>query len=109
MTDTTPIIGPRIRLDRTIDTPCACGEPTVTIGPGTEPHVASLTCAACDRHRGWLPRAIAEFLLEVVRRFGRPADAVAIRNSTTEFAQANEAAHPVQARLPFPHHEPKRN
>ena len=109
MINAAPIIGLRIRLQRAIDTPCACGEAAVVIGQGVGPHVAALYCAACERHRGWLPSAIAEFLLDVVRRFGRPVDAVAIRNSTTEFAQANEAAHPVQAQLPFPHHEPKRD
>ena len=109
MIDATPIIGLRISLERTVDTPCVCGETAVNIGQGTAPHAASLYCASCDRHRGWLPRAIAEFVLDVVRWFGRPADAVALRNSP-EFAQANEAAHPVQAQqLPFLHHEPKRN
>ena len=109
MTDAALIIGLRVRLECTIDAPCACGETTVVIGQGAGPHVASLQCAGCNRHRGWLPKAIAEFLVDVVMRFGRPADA-AIRNATSEFAQANEAAQSVQAQLPlFPHHEPKRN
>jgi hypothetical protein len=84
----TSLIGLRIQLRRTIDVPCrACGGgvTVVVIGPGAGPHVASLHCAACDRHRGWLPKTIAEFLLETISRFGRPREPITIQDS--EFAQ----------------------
>jgi hypothetical protein len=91
MIDATPLVGLRIRLRRTIDVPCGeCGETVVVIGQGAGPHVAALRCAACARHRGWLPIAIAEFLLTAISRFGRPREAITIQNS--EFAEANEAA-----------------
>ena len=45
MIDATPIIGLRISLERTVDTPCACGETAVDIGQGAAPHAASLHCA----------------------------------------------------------------
>ena len=68
------IIGLHIKLRRTIDAPCAtCGGTAVAVGEGVGPHVAALHCADCRRHRGWLPRPIAEFLVEVVARFGHPA------------------------------------
>jgi hypothetical protein len=84
------LTGLRIRLERTTDVPCGvCGQTVVVIGNGAGPHVASLHCASCDRHRGWLPKAIADFLLGTINRFGRPPEAITIRNP--EFAQANAA------------------
>jgi hypothetical protein len=83
-----PIIGLRIQLDRTRDVACGdCGQCDVIIGPGTGPHAASLRCASCDRHRGWLPLAFANFLSEMVCRFGRPTETITVRD--TEFARAN--------------------
>jgi len=104
----TPLVGLRVRLERPIDAPCGkCGETVVTIGPGAGPHVASLNCASCDRHRGWLPKAIAYFLIETVTRFGWPLEPITIRNQTTEFAQANDAAPTgASAAASYPHPEP---
>jgi hypothetical protein len=91
MSDAMPLVGMRIRLTRTIDVPCAeCGATAVVIGQGTGPHAACLRCASCDRHRGWLPKALTEFLVELIRLFGPPPDDIAIRKP--EFAQANAAA-----------------
>jgi hypothetical protein len=85
------ITGLRIRLERTIDVPCGvCGQTAVVIGPGVGPHVAALHCASCDRHRGWLPKAAANFLTATVTLFGRPTEPITISNS--QFAQASEAA-----------------
>jgi hypothetical protein len=85
MIDVAPLIGLRIRLRRTIDTPCgACGNPTIVIGPGAGPHVASLRCADCEKHRGWLPVAIVNQLLAFIDAFGTPPEIVTIRDS--EFA-----------------------
>jgi hypothetical protein len=96
MTDQTDLIGLPIKLQRTIDGPCAvCGETAVIIGAGAGPHVASLRCAGCDRHRGWLPKTIADFLTDLVVRFGRPTDPITIRNSelaATSGAPAAEAS-----------------
>jgi hypothetical protein len=86
-----PLIGMRIRLTRTIDVPCCqCGETVVVSGQGTGPHAACLRCASCDRHRGWLPKALTEFLAETIRLFGPLPDGITIRNN--EFAEANAAA-----------------
>jgi hypothetical protein len=76
------LIGLPIKLERTIDGPCAaCGDAAVVIGCGAEPNSASLRCASCDRHRGWLPAAIAEFLTNLVARFGPPTHPIIFRNS----------------------------
>ena len=92
--DPTPIVGLRIRLPRTIDAPCAtCGGTAVAVGEGVGPHVAALHCADCRRHRGWLPRPIAEFLVEVVARFGHPAEPILIRNSDAPSPSAPVSNH----------------
>jgi hypothetical protein len=86
-----PLVALRIRLKRSCDIPCcACGDTAVVIGQGTSPHAASLHCACCGRHRGWLPKAVTEFLTSMIRLFGPPPDGILIR--TTEFTQVNAAA-----------------
>jgi len=82
MTDTTPLAGLRVQLERTIDTPCTCGGTVVVIGEGAGPHAASLRCEGCDRHRGWLPRTITSFFSETTRRFGVPNEPFLIRDAT---------------------------
>jgi len=105
MTDTPLLMGLRIRFERTKDVPCAaCGERVVVIGKAAPPHVASLHCASCDRHRGWLPKKIAGLLVATISRFGRPPEAITIRNP--EFAQANTTAPWVHARSQCQHPEP---
>jgi hypothetical protein len=91
--DATALAGLRISLERKIDVCCgACGQTIVVIRNGAGPHVARLHCANCDRHRGYLPKAVAGFLLDMVRRFGRPTDDITIR--TTEIRVSGSAALP---------------
>ena len=91
MIDATALVGLRISLDRMIDVCCgAFGQTIVVIGNDAGPHVASLDCATCNRHRGWLPKAIADFLVPTIMRFGRPSEAITIRSP--EFAKANATA-----------------
>lgn len=96
MTDKADIIGLSIKLARTIDGPCAvCGETAVTVGSSGGPHSASLRCASCERHRGWLPKTVADFLTDLVVRFGRPTEPIIVRNSelaATLGASAAEAS-----------------
>jgi hypothetical protein len=78
----TDLLGLPIKLERTIDGPCAvCGETAVIIGAGAGLHVALLRCACCDRHRGWLPKTVADFLIKLIEQFGRPTEPITIRNS----------------------------
>jgi hypothetical protein len=91
MSDASLLTGLGLRLERTTDVPCGvCGQSVVVIEKGDSSHVASLHCASCDRHRGWLPKAISEFLAATISRFGWPPEAITIRNP--EFAQANATA-----------------
>lgn len=91
LTDALLLAGLRIQLERAKDVPCGvCGQTVVVVGEAAAPHVASLHCATCDRHRGWLPKTIADFLLETISRFGWPTEAITIRNP--EFAQENATA-----------------
>jgi hypothetical protein len=54
----TDLIGLPIKLERTSDGLCAaCGGTVVVIGRSSGPHCASLRCASCHRHRGWLPKS----------------------------------------------------
>jgi hypothetical protein len=76
------LIGLRIKLERTIDKPCACGETAVSVGEGAGPHIASLRCTGCDCHRGWLPKVIASFLTETIGRFGQLTDPIVMQNSS---------------------------
>jgi hypothetical protein len=91
MTDASLLAGLRLRFERTKDVPCGvCGQTVVVIGKGAGLHVASLNCASCHRHRGSLPTAIAHLLVETISPFGRPTEAISIRNP--EFALANTTA-----------------
>jgi hypothetical protein len=83
------LAGLRLQLKRTVDKPCVtCGETTVVIGEGAGPQAASLRCAGCDRHRGWLPRSITKFLSEMARLFGVPDEPVLIRDASHGLAGA---------------------
>jgi hypothetical protein len=59
--------------------PCRCGATLAVIGPGKAPHAAALHCEGCDVHRGWVSHATHRFLIELINRFGRPVEPVAIR------------------------------
>ena len=85
----------RVRLDRTIDQrSTCCGNNVAIVHVGKGPHAAELRCADCGAHRGWLPKAIADFLMATISQFGWP-EAVTVHNP--EFAQANATA-PLGAR-----------
>ena len=45
-----PLAGLKVRLERG----CKCGHGVLLTGEGKGPHKASLICADCARHRGWL-------------------------------------------------------
>jgi hypothetical protein len=99
----TPLVGLRVELTRTKDVPCAaCGETVVVIGLGAGPHVASLHCASCHRHRGWLPKTIVAFLTESISRFGWPSQPIVIRNfELADVTAATGAAAVAQESAPM--------
>jgi hypothetical protein len=70
----------RVRLDRTTDREQPCCENIAVIRPGKGPHAGELRCDGCGRHRGWLPREALDFLTELSRQFGAPAEPLILRD-----------------------------
>ena len=78
-TSLSTLIGTRIKLDRLTDREHPCCDNVATIGSGNGMFAACLTCAACDRHRGWLSEAVIKFIQESRARFGAP-EVITIRS-----------------------------
>jgi hypothetical protein len=70
-----PLIGVEVSLPQH----CQCGHDKLHIGPGRGPHRASLHCARCRCHCGWLSNESAKFLSDVIEYFGRPTVPVCVR------------------------------
>jgi hypothetical protein len=70
-----PIEGLRVKLPRQ----CKCGCRMFVTGPGKATHAASLLCASCSRHSGWLSGESARFLQKIVETFGKPTEAIEVR------------------------------
>jgi hypothetical protein len=75
-----PLVGIKVNLPRQ----CPCGHDMLHVGPGRGPHKASLQCARCGRHCGWLSHKAAKFLSEVIGRFGRPVASVRVHVPRTK-------------------------
>jgi hypothetical protein len=78
---TSPLIGLTVRLQRTVDRPCECGDTSVFIGEPAGPHVAALFCKNCRKHRGWLPKQAASFLRQTASAFGTSSSPIIVRDS----------------------------
>jgi hypothetical protein len=74
-----PLIGIEIKASRH----CKCGHDLFHVGPGRGMHRASLHCARCRRHFGWLSHQTANFLSGVIEHFGRPTTPVCVRMATS--------------------------
>jgi hypothetical protein len=72
-----PLLGLPVHLP----SQCRCGATNATIGAGAGPHAASLRCANCNAHRGWVAHATLSFIAEIVNLFGRPTAPITIRRS----------------------------
>jgi hypothetical protein len=79
--ETVPPAGPLPGLAVTLPDACRCGSQVARIGPPRGPHLAELRCCTCEQHRGWLPREAHQFVSEVVAKFGRPTEPIAIQRS----------------------------
>jgi hypothetical protein len=75
------IIGLAVHVDRH----CCCGATIAVIIPGKGPHLTGLQCPECDQFRQWLPRAVFEFLTELVGTFGRPSEPIHIFEQVDRF------------------------
>jgi hypothetical protein len=62
--------------------PCRCGCELAVIGEGKGPHIASLHCAECATHHGWVSHATHKFLTETINRFGRPTEPIVLRGGS---------------------------
>jgi hypothetical protein len=69
------LVGSQVKLPD----PCECGCGIATVGPGKAQHKASLTCASCGRHRGWLSHNTYAFIAEIINKFGCPTTPIVIR------------------------------
>jgi hypothetical protein len=72
-----PLIGRTVKLDR----PHLCGSTEAIISTGKGPHVGSLICTGCGKHRQWISKesyaAISEFVAEIIRLTGeQPAEII---------------------------------
>src|SRR5215472_14235865 len=74
-----PLTGQHVQLDRT----CRCGSNIAIAGPACRMHAARLSCANCGAFVGWLPRATARWLINVVTRFGAPSSSSPIASGAT--------------------------
>src|SRR4051794_15319813 len=108
MTDAPLLAGLRIQLERTKDVPCGvCGQTVVVVGKAAGPHVASLHCACCNRHRGSLSTTIANLLAKMISRFGRPSEPITIRNPEIRASECDRALGCTRGRTSL-HPEPDR-
>lgn len=71
------VVGLEVILER----PCRCSESIAVAGSSAGPHHASLECASCGAHRGWLSGEAFRFLSDVIDSFGRPVAPVVIRHN----------------------------
>jgi hypothetical protein len=76
-----PAIGMLVELDRTIDRERPCHDNLALVHAGRGPHAAELRCATCNQHRGWLPKAAADFIATTGARFGAP-ETLVLRDNT---------------------------
>jgi hypothetical protein len=71
-----PVLGIEVELP---DACPQCSTALASIGPGREPHKASLRCCQCGRHRGWVSLISFTFISEAVRLAGKPDTPIKIR------------------------------
>jgi hypothetical protein len=80
MTD--PLLGLFVRLARSTDRQCSCGNTMVILRAASEPHGNEMRCATCNHHHGWLPKVAATFLKESIRVFGVPREPITFDDAT---------------------------
>jgi hypothetical protein len=72
----------QVRIER--QKACCSQADIATIGRGAGPHFAELTCASCGRHRGWLSKSTAQWIENVINKFGAPDTPIVLRRPLTE-------------------------
>jgi hypothetical protein len=64
------LVGLKMKLDRPADRKQPCCRNICMIGAGRGPHAGALHCVDCGRHRGWISKVSADWLKNVIARFG---------------------------------------
>jgi hypothetical protein len=90
-----PLVGLTVAIERHI----ICCDNTMIIGAGTAMHAASLRCAKCGRHRGWMPAAAVPFLEQTVAHFGRRTEPIILRAEHMAMATKAEFDNPDSGAL----------
>jgi hypothetical protein len=85
-----PAIGMTVRLARDIDRHRPCCNNVAIVHLGKPPHAGELLCAGCGAHRGWLPQATLNFIIDMSERFGAPPEPLVLRQLQKEKAMAFE-------------------
>jgi hypothetical protein len=79
----TGIVGLAVEM---LHRPCRdCGSVHFIIGSSVAMHEASVRCAECDRHGGWLSKGARTFIEMTVAKFGRPTTAIIVRERKKDF------------------------
>jgi hypothetical protein len=87
------LVGLEIKLNRPVDRERPCCRNVCTIGAARGPHAGELICTDCGQRRGWLSQSTAQWIREVVARFGAPRTPIIIRASSF-YHQEEEEPHP---------------
>src|SRR5262249_17292580 len=75
----------RVRLARARDQLEPCCENIAIITQGKGPHAAALCCTDCWRHIAWLSKSTVDFLAEMVRLHGVPAEPFVLTDRTPDW------------------------
>jgi len=86
-------VGIKVKLARDFDGTNPCHGNIAVIYPGKAQHAGEFRCAACGAHRGWLSRAMRDWILETVSRFGAPSEPIIVRQQEkTMYEQKDNSA-----------------
>ena len=77
----TPLVGLRVKLDRSADRDRPCCRNLCTLTPRKGSHAAGLLCVDRGQHRGWLSKPTAQWIEHVATRFGAPATPIVVRKA----------------------------
>jgi hypothetical protein len=84
----TPLVGLRVKLDRSADRDRPCCRNLCTLTPRKGSHAAGLLCVDRGQHRGWLSNTTAHWIENVIERFGAPTTPIVVRKSQNNAEEA---------------------
>jgi hypothetical protein len=90
---------PAIALTVELSDACECGSTVALSTAGVAVHRASLHCASCGAHRGWLSRKAYSFVGRIIAEFGPLTAPIKIRRG--ERTVENSGAATPNTRRPY--------